>query len=130
MSREKQIRNEIKRLQQELRLLNTEEIIMDRILEDHVVRISDLIEEKFESGTKTGCKSVVKYRLKATRKGREIKCEIISINTGKVIASGTSRCHEDDVFDDRLGFQIAQMRAKKDWYEKSERYFLSIHNMI
>lgn len=62
-------KNEINKLEKRLRLLKSEEILMDRILEDTVERIKDVVNPKFKSKNKLTGRNKVKYRLVAKREG-------------------------------------------------------------
>ena len=118
-------KSEIKRLEKRLELLKSEEILMDRILEDIVEKIEDVIPSNLKGSTKNkGLKRKVRYRLQAIRRGTTVICRITDERQLVLLGEGIARCHIDDKFDVGIGFGIAQFRAKADWSNKSVDRFI------
>lgn len=123
-------KSEIKKLEKRLELLKSEEVLMDRILEDTVEKIEDVIPHKLKGTLKNkGLKSRVRYRLQAIRKGTTVICRITNENKLVLLGEGIARCHKNDKFDVGIGFAIAQIRAKADWANKSEDNFIKRMNI-
>ena len=119
-------KSEIKRLEKRLELLKSEEILMDRILEDIVEKIEDVIPSNLKGSTKNkGLKRKVRYRLQAIRRGTTVICRITDERQLVLLGEGIARCHIDDKFDGGIGFSIAQFRAKADWANKSVDRFIN-----
>ncbi|MGL5765040.1 MAG: hypothetical protein ACRCX8_05295 [Sarcina sp.] len=122
-------KQEIKRLEDRLRLLKSEEVLIDRILEDTVEVIERLKQGKFESNTKTNIKNKVRYRLQVIREGTTMICRITNESGTVLLGEGIAICHDEDEFDDRIGFAIAQFRAKADWTNRSTESFMRRMNI-
>lgn len=127
--RERKIRKEIEKLQNELEFITTEEVIMDRVLCDHVETIKDNVLYENKNKTRTGTKNKVNYRLVAKRKGRTITCTLCSVNTGLVIGVGKSTCNSSDEFNETIGFELAQFRARVDWHNRSLDSYMRRHGL-
>ena len=98
---------------------------MDRILEDIVEKIEDVIPSNLKGSTKNkGLKRKVRYRLQAIRRGTTVICRITDERQLVLLGEGIARCHIDDKFDVGIGFGIAQFRAKADWANKSVDRFI------
>ena len=115
---------EIKKLEKRLELLKSEEILVDRILEDTVEVIKVNKQGNFDSNTNIGLNNKVQYRLQVIRKGTTIICKITDKKGLVLFGEGVARCHEGDEFDSKIGFAIAQFRAKADWSSKSVDRFM------
>lgn len=127
--RERKIRKEIEKLQNELEFITTEEVIMDRVLCGHVETTKDNIEVGFKRKKDTGAKNKVNYRLIAKRKGRTITCTLCNISGNIIYGIGKSTCNSNDKFDDRIGFELAQLRAKVDWHNRSLNSYMTRHGL-
>ena len=99
---------------------------MDRILEDIVEKIEDVIPSNLKGSTKNkGLKRKVRYRLQAIRRGTTVICRITDERQLVLLGEGIARCHIDDKFDVGIGFGIAQFRAKADWANRSVDRFIN-----
>lgn len=120
---------EIKKIEKRLELLKSEEVLVDRILEDTVEVIKVNKQGNFNSNTNIGLKNKVQYRLQVVRKGTTVICKITDKKGLVLLGEGVARCHEDDKFDSKIGFAIAQFRAKADWSNKSVDKFVNRMNI-